>query len=97
LPPTPRSFARGDLSSTGFVGWRTWEELRANDFASVPGNPAAYVVYRSSSNAPIFLARNPGGRHKGKDPTVAVSVLEAAWVPRAHVVYIGKADVATAG
>lgn len=61
---------------------------------TVPGAPAAYVVYRSSSSPPSFLARNPGGRHKGKDPTVAGGLLEAAWVPGAHAVYIGKADVA---
>jgi hypothetical protein len=60
----------------------------------MPRSPAAYVVYRATASKPAFLNVNPGGHHKGQDPTVAVDVLKASWVPGAHVVYIGKADVA---
>lgn len=41
---------------------------------------------------PEFLKANPGGRFKGKDPTVREQALSANWVERAEVVYIGKAD-----
>jgi hypothetical protein len=60
----------------------------------VPAAPAAYVVYRSSEDGPVFLDRNSGGHFKGKDPTVPIAVLSAAWVTDSPVVYIGKADVA---
>ncbi len=52
------------------------------------------MAFRPSSEEPAFLDANPGGRFKGKDPTVAPEVLRAKWVPRSHVVYIGKADIA---
>lgn len=92
LLPLPGSFLRAGLEAVGFVGWMTWAELRAHDLAVVPCAAAAYVVYRPSAHGPVFLDANPGGRFKGRDPTVAVDTLQARWVPGAHVVYIGKAD-----
>jgi hypothetical protein len=50
------------------------------------------VVLRENGKTPNYLASNPGGRFKGKDPTVAEDVLEAKWIEGAHVIYIGKAD-----
>jgi hypothetical protein len=94
IPPLPASFDRADLESAGFVGWRTWDELRASDLRTVPSGPAVYVVSRTASGDPVFLANNPGGRFKEKDPTVGVEVLASNWVPSSQVVYIGKADVA---
>jgi len=94
MPPLPRSFGRKDLETTGFAGWRTWDQLRASEFSAVPSGSAAYVVFRPAVSQPSFLKANPGGRFKGKDPTVAVDVLKAEWVPDSQVVYIGKADVA---
>jgi hypothetical protein len=32
-----------------------------------------------------------GGHFKGKDPTVPIASLQAAWVPTAHVLNVGKA------
>ncbi len=34
---------------------------------------------------------NPGGRFKGKDPTVPQTLLPSQWVTGATVIYIGKA------
>lgn len=93
-PPLPKSFRRPDLEAVGFVGWSPWKELLATDLRAVPGSPAVYVVYRSSDGGPAYLHRSPGGRFKGKDPTVPVAVLGDAWVTNSAVVYIGKADVA---
>lgn len=94
LPPLPASFTQADLKTVGFQGWRTWAELRRTRLAEVPSGPVVYVVYRPSSSQPEFLASSPGGRFKGKDPTVPISVLGANWVSGAPVVYIGKADEA---
>jgi hypothetical protein len=92
--PLPKSFERRDLIEAGFVGWRTWTELRESTFAEVPGAPAVYVVFRPSAAAPRFLGVNPGGWFKGRDPTVAAQRLAAKWLSGAHVIYVGKADVA---
>jgi len=58
----------------------------------VPANAGVYLVLRTNEGAPSFLERSPGGRFKGKDPTVATETLEHEWVTGARVVYIGKAD-----
>lgn len=92
LPPLPTSFLRADLERTGFLGWRTWSDLRAQDFSGVPSGPAVYVVCAPASDA-SFLDSNPGGRFKGRDPTVSVEMLDANWVYGAQTLYIGKADV----
>jgi hypothetical protein len=60
----------------------------------VTGSPAAYVVYRTDDAAPAFLPANPGGRFKATDPSAPLPALSIKWVAGAHVVYIGKADVA---
>jgi hypothetical protein len=92
VPALPGSFGRADLEAVGFVGWQTWDELRSTDFVAVPHGPAVYVVYGPVASEPVFLTENPGGPFKGNDPTVAVDVLEAEWVPCADVIYIGKAN-----
>jgi transcriptional regulator with XRE-family HTH domain len=93
MPPLPESFRRPDLEAAGFVGWLTWDELRANDFVDVPAEPMAYVVYRPAPDGPEFRRSNPGGRFKGRNPTVSADVLAGKWVPHAQTVYVGKADV----
>lgn len=90
----PSSFLRGDLEAAGFRGWRTWDALRASGFSGVWKGPAAYVIYRPNAGPPAFLTDNPAHHFKGQDPTVTIDALQANWVLGAHVVYIGKAEVA---
>src|SRR4051794_18781748 len=90
----PAPFERSELAAAGFTGWRTWAELRSNELTGVAEAPVAYIVYRSGTDAPAFLARSPAGHFKGRDPTVATEALRASWVEGSHVVYIGKADIA---
>jgi hypothetical protein len=59
----------------------------------VPSAPGGYVVFRPRTNAPTFLAVNPGDRFKGRDPSVSTERLHAEWVSGTPVVYIGKADI----
>lgn len=94
LPALPADFDRESLAAAGFTGWQTWAELRSSDYRHVPHAPAVYVVYRDAKDTPDFLHANSGGRFKGKDPTVTRRELISNWVHGAHVVYIGKADVA---
>lgn len=88
----PAAFTRKDLETAGYIGWTSWRQLRSTHLAAVPRQPGCYVVYREAENPPTYLAANPGGRFKGKDPTVSRERLTAEWVPGANVVYIGKAN-----
>jgi hypothetical protein len=80
------------LGDAGFQGFVTFAALRADKFAGVPAAGGAYIVLREDTGALTFLPTNPGGRFKGKDPTVAQTELHDRWVPGANVIYIGKAN-----
>ena len=64
---------------------------------NVPAGKGVHVVLRSSTSEPSFLASNPAGRFKGKDPSTTVDRLRAAWVDGAEVQDIRKADGGAAG
>jgi len=85
-------FSRAGLARDGFVGWLTFDQLRADKLTQVPPEGGVYVVLRKSARPPGFLKQNPGGRFKGRNPTIASTALEANWVDGAKVVYIGKAN-----
>lgn len=93
LPTTPRlpaSFLRPHLEAVGFVGWHSWNELRAAGFELVPRTAGAYLVYRPSPTPPRFAPVGTGAYFKGRDPNVAIPVLKGKWVPGTHTVYLGK-------
>ncbi len=73
-----------------FLGGPSIEDLQAPCDA-IPEAAGVYILKRVAPMPVAFLAANPGGRFKGRDPTVSVSRLEERWIPSAHVVYIGKA------
>lgn len=87
---TQAAWNRSALEECGFEGWVTFGELEAG-LPDVPSTGGVYVVLRKGSDAE-FLQANPGGRFKGRDPTVADDALRANWVDGAPVIYIGKAD-----
>lgn len=64
------------LSTLGFIGWRTWDELRETSFAEVPRTGGASVVVRRAV----------------ADPTVPLQRLQAEWLSGAQLLYVGKAD-----
>jgi len=82
------------LKTAGFLGF---VPLATVEPALIPNAPGVYVVLRPGEDRPAFLAQSIAGHFKGKDPTVAVSVLAAKWVDGADVVYIGKADARKRG
>ena len=83
-------WARVALESSGFEGWNAFVELaRRLDALTLSGG--VYIVFRFDGE-PRFLGDSPGGRFKGRDPSVSLDALRANWVTCAEVVYIGKAD-----
>ncbi|MEU5524780.1 hypothetical protein ABZ759_30010 [Streptomyces sp. NPDC047860] len=83
------ALTRRDLEDRGFRGFVRFDELPSTD---VPQASGIYVVLRSSSASPRFLATSPAGRRGDRDPTVSIEQLATKWVEGAHLVYIGKAD-----
>jgi hypothetical protein len=80
-----------DIRANGFEGFVSVTDLRLSGCRAVPRKPGVYLVLRPSSAPPQFLPQSTGGRHKGKDPTVAVDLLRDKWVDGALVLNIGKA------
>lgn len=88
----PVRFDRAALEEAGYIGWRTWQQLRDSGLAEVPRASGCYVVQRQRAEPPAFVAVSPVGHFKGKDPTVPLERLESEWVVGASTVYIGKAN-----
>ena len=88
--PTNDCFTRARLEADGFKGWRTFAELREGALREVPTVGGLYVVWRDPTQGPSFLGASPAGWFKGEDPTVALRQLQANWVDRAEIVYIGQ-------
>jgi hypothetical protein len=82
-------FTRELLEAEGFTGFVCLQSL---DELSVPQAAGIYAVVRDSEEPPTFMAENPGGRHKQRDPTVPTSSLTAKWIDECCVLYIGKAE-----
>ncbi len=79
-----------DLDS--FAGGDSVKSLRTSGFGSVPTASGVYVVVREAAGAPTFQpdGKSKAGQFKGLDPSYPEEIVEAAWVPDATVVYIGK-------
>jgi hypothetical protein len=81
-------WTRDGLVATGFCGFVVFADLPSSD---VPREPGVYAVLRPDVAPPCFLEQSLAGRLKSKDPSVDRLLLDAAWVPGAAVVYLGKA------
>ena len=84
-------WTRAALERHGFEGWVSFAALGEQP-EQVPREGGVYMVIQKGKSPPSFLDANPGGRFKGRDPSVDRAALEANWVEGAEVVYIGKAD-----
>lgn len=88
------STTREALEQLGFRGFVRFSDLPATD---VPTTAGVYAVIRETSEPPEFREVSPAGHFKGRDPTVTVAQLAAAWVPGTQVVYFGKAGPVASG
>src|SRR5436305_12654660 len=79
LPPLPVTFSRTDLERTGFLGWRSWAQLRGTGFADVPSGPATYVVHTPAVD-PVFLDLIVGVRFMGCVSKLSLGTLKVKWV-----------------
>lgn len=79
-----------DIVKAGFVGFKTIQELFI-DSSQLPNIKGVYLVLNQSITPPEFLLVGTGGYFKGKNPNISVAELNAKWVDKTLVVYIGKA------
>jgi hypothetical protein len=80
-----------ELKKAGFLGFRTFAELRDGGVNEIPEQQGVYLALRTDTAPPTFLAASTGGHSKRRNPTVDVAILSDAWVAKAITVYIGKA------
>ncbi len=90
VSPAAALFSRAWLESSEFAGFVPVSRLQRS-LDGVPYGPGVYVVLTTSTAPPEFLRSNPGGRFKGKDPTVPVVTLRARWRDGTPILYFGKA------
>lgn len=79
------------IADAGFKGFETFHFLWESKLKNVPEEPGVYMVVRSNLESPKFLQKSRAGPYKGNDPSLPISELERVWVPKASVLYIGKA------
>ena len=79
------------LSSIGFMGFATVDQLRCGQLQQVPNGPGVYAVVVPDGYVPEFQLLNTGGQTRGQDPTVSVETLKRNWVNTSRIIYFGKA------
>lgn len=85
---TAPAFDRTWLRSSHFSGFIALRSM-PKGCAVAPTLPGVYVVTRTAA-APQFLDRSVGGHFKGKDPTVAIDLLQDKWIDGSETLYIGQ-------
>lgn len=72
-----------------YENFATLEELTSN-LKMLEKLPAVYGVFYKGDK-PKFLEVGTGGHFKGRNPNVAIELLEEKWVNGVQEIYIGKA------
>jgi hypothetical protein len=81
---------RLELERRGFVGWIPL--LAAARSKLLPVEPGVYAVSYNLDKPVVWPAKNVGGWHKGRDPSIESHALAANWVEETDIVYLGKTD-----
>ncbi|WP_241003000.1 hypothetical protein [Streptomyces sp. CB01881] len=88
---------RDGLAERGFCGFAPFGEPGELSDSEVPTEAGIHVVLRPTASRPEFLPVSTAGHFRGRDPSVAVEVLRAAWVEDAGILYVGKASAGRTG
>ena len=59
---------------------------------AIPDRPGVFIVLHNETTANPFMAANPAGRFRGKDPSVDRQKLTSKWLMNSSAVYIGAAS-----
>jgi hypothetical protein len=86
----PDRWTRQGLERCGFVGWHRFGDVRQHLGAIPTSAGGVYVIYRDTTEPPIFLEGSPAATWRG-DPSVDVAVLAERWIQDVGLVNIGKA------
>jgi hypothetical protein len=86
----PTAFSREALAIAGFSGFLQIATFRKIGLTGIPDEPGCYVVLREAEAEAAFLDVSPAGRFKGRDPTIPVDQLRAAWIEGCNTIYIGQ-------
>lgn len=82
-----------ELKERGFKGFTTIKELKHNfSCGNIPHTSGVYIVLYPTTEHPQFMERGTGGFFKDKNPDVSIEKLQAKWVEKEAVIYIGKAE-----
>lgn len=82
-----------ELKERGFKGFTTIKELKRNfSCGNIPHTSGVYIVLYPTTEHPQFMERGTGGFFKDKNPDVSIEKLQAKWVEKEAVIYIGKAE-----
>jgi len=74
-----------------FSGGASVEALHADRYRAVPTGCGVYILVRDGHVLPEFARDSKAGWFKGLDPSYPLEVVTSAWVPKARIVYVGKA------
>jgi hypothetical protein len=80
------------LKKAGFKGFVTVEKLLITGPPPEIESAGVYVVLRTATGNPRFLARSRAGEFRKRSPTLPVQVLRDRWLNRRVVLYIGVAS-----
>ena len=79
------------LEAAGFGGFITIGQLHSESCLDVPNERGVYVVLARDDASHQLRAKSSAPPWRGKEPAVPVEELAVRWVPKARVLYVGRA------
>ena len=79
------------VGMTAFTGGASVEALYTDRYRDVPKGCGVYIVVRDGLASARFSPHSKAGWFKGLDPSYPPEIVKRAWVPKARIVYVGKA------
>ena len=83
--------SRAFLEQQGFEGFLLVGQLRHDRCEALPNLPGIYAVVRETIEKPEFMTRSNAAEYRGESPTRPIDELIECWVPRAQILFYGRA------